>query len=109
MSTLGGAARLVAHPGDADVHRADEAHPVLVLGEATGQVRAAGDHDDHEQRRHRDEGDHDRDPRVRDVEERRLDRDAEQREERERDETGEPLDRDRRERDVAAGGSSRPG
>ena len=54
-STLIARRGLVAHAVDADVHRADEAHPVLVLGEAPGQVRAAGDHEDDEQGRHRDE------------------------------------------------------
>ena len=92
---------------DADVHRADEAHPVLALGEATGEVRAAGDDEDHDQGDDGGAGDDERDPRVVETEQRRLEREAEEREQRERDETAEPLDDHRRERDVAGAGGLR--
>ena len=42
---------LVAHAVDADVHRADEAHPVLVFGEAPGEARAGRRRQDHDRAR----------------------------------------------------------
>ena len=78
-----------------------------VLGEAPGEVRAAGDDEDHDQGGDGGAGDHERDPRVVDVEQRRLEREADEREERERDEAAQSLDDHRRERDVAGAGGLR--
>ena len=94
-------AGLAADAVDADVHRADEAHPVLVLGEAPGQLRAAGDDEDHDQARRRCRRRSPARSRRGRAEQRRLEREADEREERERDEAAQPLDDHRRERDVA--------
>ena len=90
---------LVADPVDADVHRADEPHPVLVFGEPPRNARVAGEIEHDDEQHQRDHGDQHCDPRTVDVEDRGPHREAREHEERERDESGEPLEHDRAERD----------
>ena len=71
-------ARLAPDAVDPHVHRADEAHPVLVLGEASGEAGAPGDDQDHDEADDGGAGDGERDPRVVEPEQRRLEREAEE-------------------------------
>ena len=101
------AQRLLGLPADAvdaDVHRADEAHPVGVLGEPPRDPGVARDHEDHDERDDRRDLDRERDPRVRHLEQRRHHREPHEGEQREHDEAAQALDHHRREGDVGGAG-----
>ncbi len=93
-----GLARPAAQPVDADVHDADEAHPVVVSREAPGEAGMRGGRQDRDECSDRDRGDAERQERVGVLQQRRPGNEPDDHEGGERDEAGEALDRDRSER-----------
>ena len=81
------------------MHRADEPHPVLVVGETTGDAGMSGQQEDHDEDSERDAGDQQREPGPVDVDQRRPCGEPEAHEDRKRDEPGQALEHDRTERD----------
>jgi hypothetical protein len=91
--------RIAPEAVDAEVYRADEARPILVVGEATRGTRVSRREQHDAEEAEGDARDEQRDPRVVAVEHRRPQREPAEHEHRQREESRQPLEHDRTERD----------